>query len=251
MPAKASRKKQKPYELFYWPGIPGRGEYVRLALEEAGAPYVDVARERESGLDEMLALLEGEGTKRPSFAPPFLRDGRVLVGQVAAILFYLGPRLGLAPKSEAGALWTHQISLTIADFAAETHDVHHPIGVGLYYEDQKKEAARRAEEFRTARIPKFLDWFEAILAANGATKSKPHLVGKSLTYADLSLFHTVEGLKYAFPKTTGRLLRSRPLVSSLHASVKKRPKIAAYLKSERRQPFNENGIFRHYPELDR
>lgn len=243
-------KNRKPYELFYWPGIPGRGEYVRLALEEAGAPYVDVAREREGGMDEMMALMEAEGTKHPSFAPPFLRDGRVMVGQVAAILFYLGPRLGLAPKSESAALWTHQIELTITDFVAEAHDVHHPIGVGLYYEDQKKEAARRAEEFRGHRIPKFLDWFEAVMEANGATKEKPYLVGRSLTYADLSLFHTVDGLKYAFPKAMGRLLKSRPLVSSLHASVKKRPKIAAYLKSARRQPFGD-GIFRHYPELDR
>lgn len=242
---------KKPYELFYWPGIPGRGEYVRLALEEAGASWIDVAREREGGMEEMTALLEGEGTKSPSFAPPFLRDGRVVVGQVAAILFYLGPRLGLAPKSESGALWTHQIELTISDLVAEAHDVHHPVGVGLYYEDQKKESLRRAEEFRTARIPKFLDWFEAVLDANGTTKAKPHLVGKSLTYADLSLFHTVDGLKYAFPKACARLLKSRPLVSSLHAAVKKRPRIKAYLESERRQPFNESGIFRHYPELDR
>ena len=254
MPARTSAKAskpRKPYELFYWPGIPGRGEYVRLALEEAGAPYIDVARERDTGMEEMTALLEAEGTKRPSFAPPFLRDGRVIVGQVAAILFYLGPRLRLAPKSEAGALWTHQIELTITDFVAEAHDVHHPVGVGLYYEDQKKEALRRAEEFRGARIPKFLDWFEAVMDMNGATKRAPHLVGKSLTYADLSLFHTVDGLAYAFPKTMGRLLRSRPLVSSLHAAVKKRPSIKAYLKSDRRQPFNENGLFRHYPELDK
>lgn len=243
-------KNRKPYELFYWPGIPGRGEYVRLALEEAGAPYVDVAREREDGMDEMMSLMEAEGTKHPSFAPPFLRDGRVVVGQVAAILFYLGPRLGLAPKSEAGALWTHQIELTITDFVAEAHDVHHPVGVGLYYEDQKKEAARRAEEFRGQRIPKFLDWFERVMEANGATKQKPHLVGKSITYADLSLFHTVDGLKHAFPKAMGRHLRSRPLVSSLHAAVGKRRKIAAYMESERRQPFGD-GIFRHYPELDK
>lgn len=240
-----SPTRHKPYELFYWPGIPGRGEYVRLALEEAGAPYVDVAREREGGMDEMTELMEAGGNRRPSFAPPFLRDGRLVVGQVAAILFYLGPRLRLAPKSEAGALWTHQIELTITDFVAEAHDVHHPVGVGLYYEDQKKEAARRAEDFRSARMPKFLDWFEAVLEANGATKTKPHLVGRSLTYADLSLFHTVDGLLYAFPKASARLLRNRPLVAALHASVRKRPRIARYLESERRQPFNESGIFRH------
>lgn len=242
---------KKPYELFYWPGIPGRGEYVRLALEEAGTPWVDVAREREGGMDEMMALMDASEVARPSFAPPFLRDGTTIVGQVAAILFWLGPRLRLAPASEKGALWTHQLQLTIADLVNEAHDVHHPVGMGLYYEDQKKEAARRAEEFRTARIPKFLDYFESILAANGATKAKPHLVGKSLTYADLSLFHTVDGLAYAFPKACARLLRGRPLVSSLHAAVKKRPRIKAWLESERRQPFNESGIFRHYPELDR
>lgn len=246
-----SPTRRKPYELFYWPGIPGRGEFIRLALEEAGAAYVDVARERAGGMDEMMELMASGRNSRPSFAPPFLRDGGVVVGQVAAILFYLGPRLRLAPKSEAGALWTHQIELTITDFVAEAHDVHHPVGVGLYYEDQKKEAARRAEDFRSARMPKFLDWFEALLEANGATKTKPHLVGRSLTYADLSLFHTVDGLRYAFPKASARLLRSRPLVSALHASVRARPRIARYLESERRQPFNENGIFRHYPELDR
>lgn len=249
MPARPRRR--KPYELFYWPGIPGRGEYVRLALEAAGAPYVDVVRARENGMDEMIALLEGEGTKRPAFAPPFLRDGRTIIGQTSAILFWLGPRLSLAPRSEAGALWTHQLQLTIADLVNEAHDVHHPVGMGLYYEDQKRESARRAEEFRTARIPKFLDYFEAVLAANGATKAKPHLVGKSLTYADLSLFHTLEGLACAFPKTMGRLARGRPLLASLRAAVKKRPRIKAYLASERRQPFNENGIFRHYKELDR
>lgn len=247
----AKRTTRKPCELFYWPGIPGRGEYVRLALEEAGAPYVDVARERDGGMDEMMALMEGEGTAHPAFAPPFLRDGRVVIGQVAAILFYLGGRLGLAPKSESGALWTHQLQLTVADLVTEAHDVHHPVGVGLYYEDQKKEAARRAEEFRSARIPKFLDYFEAVLAANGATKTKPHLVGRSLTYADLSLFHTLEGLAYAFPKTMGRLMRGRPLLTSLREGVKKRPRIKAYLASARRQPFNENGIFRHYKVLDR
>jgi glutathione S-transferase len=235
------------YELYYWPGIQGRGEFIRLALEEAGADYVDVAR-KPKGMDALLALLEGEDSVRPPFAPPFLKDGDALIGQTAAILFHLGPRLKLAPRDEAGRLWTHQIQLTIADAVAEAHDVHHPISGGLYYEDQKPEALRVAKAFREERIPKFLAWFEAILARN--PKGSRHLVGARVTYADLSLFQLVEGLAYAFPRRMKRALKAAPLAAALHAAVAERPRIRAYLASDRRVPFNESGIFRHYPELD-
>jgi glutathione S-transferase len=235
------------YELYYWPGIQGRGEFVRLALEEAGADYVDVARTHK-GMDALMALLEGEETIRPPFAPPFLKDGDALIGQTAAILLYLGTRLGLAPRNEPGRLWTHQIQLTIADAVAEAHDTHHPISGELYYEDQKPEALRRAQAFREVRIPKFLAWFEAILARN--PKGERHLVGARLTYADLSLFQLVEGLAYAFPASMKRALKTAPLVAALRATVAERPRVRAYLASDRRIPFNESGIFRHYPELD-
>ena len=236
------------YELFYWPGIPGRGEFVRLALEEAGAAYVDVCRVKGRGVKEMTALMESADNVYPSFAPPFLRDGDVVVGQTAAILLYLGGRLGLAPRNAAGRLWTHQIQLTIADCASEAHDVHHPISVALYYEDQKKEAARRAKAFRDERIPKFLDWFETILVRNPAGPA--HLVGRRISYADLSLYHLVAGLEYAFPRAMKRHLPARRHVAALAAAVAQRPHIAAYLKSKRRQAFNEDDVFRHYPELD-
>jgi glutathione S-transferase len=238
------------YELFYWPQIPGRGEFVRLALEEAGADYVDVCREKGKGrgTKAMIAAMYGEGVAHPPFASPFLRDGDVLVGQTAAILLYLGCRLGLAPEDEAQKLWTHQIQLTIADFAAEAHDVHHPISVELYYEDQKPEALRRAESFRRDRLPKFLDWFEAILERNPAGPA--HLVGKTLTYADLSLWHLVEGLDYAFPRAMAGQLPQRKRTQSLAAAIPKRPRIKAYLESPRRLPFSAQDLFRHYPELD-
>lgn len=234
------------YELFYWPSIQGRGEFVRLALEEAGAPYVDVAR-GPGGMAAMARLMDGD-LARPPFAPPFLRDGDLVVGQTAAILLYLGPRLGLAPDDEAGRLWLHQIQLTIADLVAEAHDTHHPVGADLYYEDQKPEAARRAEGFRAERIPTFLDWLEQILARNPAGPG--HLVGGALSYADLSLFQVVEGLRYAFPLAAERALSRAPHVAALHESVARRPRIKAYLASERRLPFSEEGIFRRYPELD-
>jgi glutathione S-transferase len=234
------------YELYYWPGIQGRGEFVRLVLEEAGADYVDVAR-KPKGMDALTDLLEGEETA-PPFAPPFLKDGDALIGQTAAILFYLGPRLGLAPRGEAGRLWVHQIQLTIADAVAEAHDAHHPISGGLYYEDQKPEALRAAKAFREERIPKFLAWFEAILARN--PKGSRHLVGARLTYADLSLFQLIDGLAYAFPRAMKAALKTAPLVAALHEAAAQRPRIRAYLASGRRIPFNESGIFRHYPELD-
>ncbi|TNC09601.1 glutathione S-transferase [Methylobacterium terricola] len=232
------------YELHYWPMIQGRGEFVRLALEEAGAAYVDVAR--EDGIDGMLAGLDGP--PRPPFAPPYLRDGDLVIGQTAAILLYLGPRLGLVGESEADRIWTHQIQLTLADAVAEAHDTHHPIASRLYYEEQWTEAARRAEDFRTHRLPKFLLWLERVLAAN--PEGPRHLVGHRLSTADLSLFQLVEGLAYAFPRATERVLADTPKVVALHRLVAARPRIAAYLASDRRVPFNEDGIFRRYPELD-
>ena len=239
------------YQLHYWPGIQGRGEFVRLALEAAGAPYVDVARE-PGGMAAMQRFLNDPSVARPPFAPPFLVDGKTVVAQTAAILLYLGPRLKLAPAREADRLWVHQIQLTITDFVAEVHDVHHPIAGSLYYEDQKREALRRAADFRQHRLAKFLRWFEAVLERNpaNAQRDDPHLVGARLTYADLSLFQVVEGLLYAMPKATRRVLRRLPRVSALHASVPRQRWLAAYLASERRLPFNEQGIFRHYPELD-
>ncbi len=235
------------YELYYWPSIQGRGEFVRLALEEAGADYVDVARTAR-GMDKMLALMEDERLAHPPFAPPFLKDGELIIGQTAAILFYLGGKHDLAPSDEAEKLWTYQIQLTIADFVLEAHDTHHPIASGLYYEDQKEEAARRAEDFRDNRVPKFLQWFQDIFTRNPA--GPEHLVGDKLTYADLSLFQMIAGLNYAFPKLMKRELRKHPTVRALAAAVAKRPRIKAYLESPRRIPFNESGIFRHYPELD-
>jgi glutathione S-transferase len=235
-----------PYELYYWPAIQGRGEFVRLALEEAGAEYVDVARELKNGMRAMESLLENG--ERPPFAPPFLKEGARIIGQTAAILFYLGGKHDLAPKDEAGRLWTHQIQLTIADFVLEAHDTHHPIASGLYYEDQKDEAARRTQDFRDNRVPKYLDWFETILTRNPA--GPKHLAGDNITYTDLSLFQVIAGLSYAFPKLMNRELRNYPKIAALHDAVAKRPRIKAYLASPRRIAFNESGIFRHYPELD-
>ncbi len=235
------------YELFYWLGIQGRGEFIRLALEEAGADYTDVGR-MPGGMKKMMALMDAGENARPAFAPPFLRHGKLIVGQSANILLYLGDRLGLAPKAEAGRLWTHQIQLTIADLVVEAHDIHHPLGGDLYYEDQKPESLRRAEVFRRNRVPKFLGWFEDILAAN--PKGDKHLVGGRLTYADLSLFQLLEGLRYALPKAMKRAEKDYPRIVALHDAVAARPRIRAYLASPRRIPFNESGIFRHYPELD-
>jgi glutathione S-transferase len=233
------------YELYYWPGIQGRGEFVRLALEEAGAAYVDVAR-RPGGMAAMERMLGRGALARPPFAPPFLKAGRLVIAQTANILAYLGPRLGLAPRDEAGRLWVHQLQLTVADWLAEVHETHHPIASGLYYEEQKPAAKRRAADFLAGRLPKFLDYFEAVLMrAPGG-----YLLGKRLCYADLSLFQMVEGLRYAFPRAMARRERKAPRVAALHERVAARPRILAYLASARRIPFNEQGIFRHYPELD-
>jgi glutathione S-transferase len=236
------------YELYYWPGIQGRGEFVRLALEEAGATYLDVARQSGAGMAKMMRLLQSRAVARPSFAPPFLKAGRLLIGQTANILQFLGPRHGLAPQTEGGRLWTHELQLTIADLVAETHDTHHPVGVSLYYADQKKEARRKSADFLKNRVPKYLGYFEKILSSHG--RHHHYLLGTRLCYADLSLFQIVAGLNYAFPHSMAKTVRSYKRLYALHGMILERPRIAAYLASSRRIPFNEDGIFRHYPELD-
>jgi glutathione S-transferase len=238
-----------PYELYYWPGIQGRGEFVRLALEEAGASYVDVARERGPGrgVKALVAVLDGAGAMTP-FAPPFLRDGDILVSHVANILHYLGPKLNLAPKNEGQRIYAHGLQLTITDFAAEVHDAHHPISTDLYYEDQKKEAKARASAFLAHRVPKYLGYFERVVAENSAGPS--HAIGGALTYVDLSLFQIWAGMAYAFPRAFAGADKRYPALAALASHVAERPNISRYLASERRIPFNESGIFRRYPELD-
>jgi glutathione S-transferase len=233
------------YELYYWPEIQGRGEFVRLALEDAGADYVDVAR-RPRGMAAMSRFLESRSVKRPPFAPPFLKAGKLLIGQTANILFFLGPDLHLVPKDEAARLWAHQLQLTIVDWIAEVHDTHHPIASSLYYEEQKREAKRRAEVFRVERQRKFLNYFEQVLERNGGRV----LVGHAVSYVDLSLFQMIEGLRYALPHAMARQERKHPRLIALHDRMASRPRLAAYLRSERRLPFNQEGIFRHYAELD-
>lgn len=233
------------YQLYYWPDIQGRGEFVRLTLEEGGVPYVDVAR-TPGGMREMTARLRGEGGGMLPFAPPFLVDGDLCIAQTSEILSYLGPRLGLVPRDEASRLKAMQIQLTIADLVAEAHDTHHPVDVGLYYDDQKPEAARRAAAFVRERMAKYLGWLEKLLERSGAA----FLIGPRLSYADLSAFQVVEGLSYAFPNAMARLAPEIPRLLALRAAVAARPRVATYLRSDRRLPFGEDGIFRHYPELD-
>ncbi len=233
------------YQLYYWPEIQGRGEFVRLALEDAGASYDDVAR-KGRGEEYMMAMMTGRGQKRYPFAPPFLKAAKLVVAQVAEILFYLGPHLKLTPADEAGRLWLHQLQLTVSDFVKEIHDTHHPLGGEFYYEDAKPEAKRFAGNFLANRAPKYLGYFEAVLEKSGG----PWLLGRKFSYIDLSVFQLVAGLRYAFPKAMKRLERDVPGLVDVHNRVARRPNIEAYLGSERRIPFNEMGIFRRYPELD-
>ena len=233
------------YELYYWPSIQGRGEFIRLALEEAGADYVDVAR-RKGGVAAMTKIIEGGRIARPPYAPPFLKTGKLIVAQTAEILFYLGPRLNLAPRDEAGRLWAHQLQLTIADLVVRIHDTHHPVSGWLYFEEQRPAAKQRTRDFWRYQVPKMLGYFERVLARNGGTYS----VGRRLSYVDLSLFQIVEGLRYAFPKRMKRFERKIPKLVALHSRVARRPRVKAYLTSARRIPFSQWGIYRYLKELD-
>ncbi|MQB41429.1 glutathione S-transferase [Rhizobium sp. ICMP 5592] len=240
------------YELYYWDGIQGRGEFVRLALEEAGADYIDVARGPTSegqGMRAMFAVMESKSEAHIPLAPPFLKDDDLVISHVANILMYLGPKLGLAPEDQGDRHVVNGLQLTITDLVAEVHDTHHPIATSKYYEEQKQEAKARAAEFLDNRMPKFLGYFERVLGQN--PKGPMHIFGNRLTYVDLSLFQVFEGLRYAFPRSTVHLGDEYPHLAALRASIARRPSIARYLASERRIPFNEDDIFRHYPELDR
>ena len=236
------------YELYYQPSIQGRGEFIRLALEEGGADYIDVARDPNFGRPGIMKFLEDPSLEHPPFAPPFLRAGKLLLSQTANILQFLAPRHNLVPTSEASRLWAHQLQLTIADWLYETGQTHHPIANALYYEEQTVEAKKRAAHFTATRMPKFLGYFERILAQN--SKGSDFVFGKKVSYVDLSLFQMIEGLRYAFPRTMERLDAQHPRLIALHDRVIARPRIAAYLSSPRRLPFNQQGIFRHYPELE-
>ncbi|MGN6374198.1 MAG: glutathione S-transferase [Sphingomonas sp.] len=231
------------YKLWYWPSIQGRGEFVRLPLEAAGIDYIDCAREEGAGalVDKMEAL-----TGREPYAPPFLELDGTVIAQTANILLYLSERHDLAPSAMADRLWLNQLQLTIADMVAETHNVHHPIAVGQYYADQKDAAAANAAQFRDERMPKFLSHFERAAQANDGD----WLIDGRWTCADTSMFQLVAGLRYMFPKRMKALEPDLPGLVRIHDQVADLPGIKAYLKSDRRIPFNTDGIFRHYPELD-
>jgi glutathione S-transferase len=242
---------QKVYELYYWPMIQGRGEFVRLALEYTNVDYVDVARQSEQeggGVPALIRFLENKEIQHPPFAPPYLKDGELIIGQTANILQYLGTRHALAPDNETDRLWVHQLQLTVADLVTEVHDTHHPIAGEFYYEDQKEEALRRSENFRKNRLPKYLGYFESVLVSN-PNESK-YLVGDIVSYVDLSLFQLIAGLRYTFPNAMADFEKKYPNLNALHDNIEALPRIADYLSSERRIPFNQQGIFRHYKALD-
>ena len=247
--ARSGRRGAAPYELYYWPNIPGRGEFVRLVLEESGAPWVDVGRrprEKGGGIEAVIAFYAGRNEGHPVFAPPVLKHGALVLAQTAAICHFLGRRHGLAPRDEAGEAHALELQLTIADLVDEVHDTHHPISAALYYEEQKPAAKKRAAHFVKERLPRFLGYFERVLERSGGD----WLLGRAVSHADLSLFQALEGLAYAFPRSFARASQTTPGVLALRERVRARPRIAAYLASERRLPFNQDGIFRHYPELD-
>ncbi|ANY16272.1 glutathione S-transferase [Bordetella pseudohinzii] len=232
------------YELWYWSDIPGRGEFVRLALEAANIPYRDCAREPQVGsqglIEDMLRTRQ-----HPPFAPPYLVAEGMTLGQTANILYFLGERHGLAPADLPGRLWVNQLQLTIADIVAEAHDVHHPIAASLYYEDQQTEALRRAAYFRKERMPKYLAYFERALSGGGGWLAG----GERWSYVDLSLYHVIFGLLYAFPHRMAMIARDYPQVMALHDRVANLPELQAYLTSPRRLAMGAD-LFRHYVELD-
>ena len=231
------------YQLFYWPMIPGRGEFVRLFMEAAELEYEDVAATQ--GADALVEDLHSREGLRP-FAPPYLVDEDVVIGQTALILLYLSDKEGLGSGDLATDLKLMQLQMDIADCVEEVHATHHPVSAGLYYADQMEAAYDKAQDFRANRIPKYLIHFDNALATNGG----PFMMGDQWTHVDTSLFQLMEGLDFAFPNYMQTMKGSWANLEALQRAVPEIEGIEAYLASERRMDFNEDGIFRHYEELD-
>lgn len=252
-----SPDQESPYELLYWPTVPGRGEHVRLAFEAANVPYNDISNDE----DDIKLLLShtsdknyGDSINPPPFAPPLLRHGDLLISQTSNILLYLASKLDLVPSQEEdpnGIYFINALALTALDgLSNEAHDTHHPIDISLYYEDQKEEAKRRATNYTRTRLPKFLGYFERVLSGEAIQGGK-WLYGGRLTYADLVLFQTVDGVTHAFPKAVGKLKKGGEYnkVFALVDQVRGLENIKSYLESGRRKPYGQ-GIYRYYEELD-
>lgn len=284
-----SAKKQRThpqYELLYHPGIPGRGEFVRLAFEAAGVPYKDVANEDKNGYSTVQKICmnksnESADSNPPVFSPPALRvpgagkDGEALIiSQTPNILLYLGDRIGMVPEGDESAkYYTNQLTLTVLDLNNEVHDTHHPLAVAEYYENQKDSAQHKAKDVRENRFPKFFSYFTRTLEGNreGGGDGK-YLVGNQLTYADTSVWQVIDGCFFAFPKEMEARKKEFPeLLGTFYDNIKNEKGLKEYLASDRRLPYSM-GIFRqvapfltslgdllilhvlnrrHYPELDR
>ncbi|MCV0384391.1 MAG: glutathione S-transferase [Erythrobacter sp.] len=237
------------YDLWYWPSIQGRGEFVRVFMEAAGLSYRDRARETDAQalVEDMEARAEG-GDFAP-YAPPYLveRETDFAIAQVAHIVSWLTGHHDLGSGDEQTDLHLIQLQLTITDIVAEAHDTHHPVAGSLYYDDQKDAAARAAKAFREERMPKYFDHFEQALEVR---EGGPFVLGERWSHVDTSLFQLVEGLRYAFPQRMKALEGDYPALVACRDAVADIEGVAAYCDSDRRLAFNEDGIFRHYPELD-
>jgi len=261
-------KKQRThpqYELLYHPGIPGRGEFIRLAFEAAGVPYTDVANDQKNGYDTVRKICMNQQEESidgnpPVFCPPCLRvpgagqDGKsaLVISQTPNILFYLGERIGMVPEGdEVAKYYVNQVALTALDLNNEVHDTHHPIAVMKYYEDQKDESLKKATDVRENRIPKYLSYFNRVLKHNQPSGNGKYLVGDRLTYADTTVWQLLDGCFFAFPKEMAARTKEYPdLLVTFYENIKTEHGVKEYLRSERRLKYSM-GVFRHYPELDR
>ncbi|MXO84844.1 glutathione S-transferase [Altererythrobacter aurantiacus] len=234
------------YDLWYWPSIQGRGEFVRLFMAAAGIEWRDCAREKDAE-----ALLDDMDERKEKgfapYAPPYLVDGDFAIAQVAHIVTWLSEKHDIGAADEADKLHLIQLQLDITDIVEEVHSVHHPVASSLYYDDQKDAAEQAAEKFREERIPKYFDHFEQAL---GVKDGGPFSLGSTWSHFDTSLFQLVEGLEYAFPRRMAAIKDDYPMIFACRDAVALIDGLAAYVASEDRIPFNEDGIFRHYPELD-
>jgi glutathione S-transferase len=198
------------FELIYWPGDPGRAEHIRLALEYAGAKYIDTALSKDA-LTTVLAQISddqlGDSLNPPCYAPPILRHGQLAINQTPNVLLYLGPKLGLVPgidENPNNLFRVNALALSALDgLSNEVHNCHHPISTSLYYEEQKDESIRASTAWVTKRLPIFLAYFQKVLSGE-ASGQGPWLFGGKTSYADLVLYH-VRAFAHFIPLPVNRV----------------------------------------------
>jgi len=225
------------WQILYWPAKDadgkvaagaGRAEYLRVLFEEAGVPYQDVTAGLRAFFWQNL-----EAQPYPALAPPAIRKNNFILGQTAVCAKRLAMEFGFYPTDEDDAAHAEQIVTTVHEYIAEGRSAFHPVKNTMSYHDQKEEAKPYIAAFKADRLPRYMTNFERFLKANRGGGG--FFVGDSLSYVDLQVMVMLQVTRSQFPDAWEAL--DAKLLKDHLAQMEARPRIKAYLLSDRKQPF--------------